>query len=279
MAWWVLLVSILAASPAEASGHTCEGDDGVSLHVVTLNTWGLPRPLAPNRRGRLPRIEALLRQADVDFVGLQEVWSGARRHFLTEHVRMPESKGDSGLAVMTKHAITGMRVVPFRRARGFDAFKRKGVVDVAFEHPEVGPVRVLVTHLQSGRGRKSAEVRADQVDQLLELLADVRQPVLVLGDFNLYRDLPVDAATLQRLAGAGLVDAMDELGLDVPTYPADGTRLDRVYLRCSDRICLHPEAALSLLQLEPLSDHNPVHVRFRAHRKRAVDDPERVAAD
>lgn len=239
------------------------------MRVITVNTWGLPSPLAPDRRGRLPRLERRLREAAHDLVGLQEIWSGARPLFSGDlHTG---SGGDAGLALMTPHEPAGLELHRFRSATGLDTLKPKGFLVAHVEIPEVGPVHVVVTHLQAGRGRRAARVRADQIAQILEHLAPVREPVVLMGDLNLYEGDPVDQHTERRLAGAGLVDAARALGAAEPTYPAQSARLDRVYVRCGDTTCLHPEAARVLASYEPLSDHLPLRVDLHAHRR----DPER----
>src|SRR5690606_16922820 len=64
----VLLFGLTAPAAAD-----CTSAENERLQVVTLNTWGLPPPLAPDRSGRLPLIEQRLREAAHDLVALQEV--------------------------------------------------------------------------------------------------------------------------------------------------------------------------------------------------------------
>lgn len=266
-----LVVFVLAWAPL-ARAHTCEGEGGELVEVVTMNTWGLPPPLAPNRRARLPRIDRLLRDGDYDIVGLQEVWNGARRLFGRD-LHLPDEGGDSGLALMSEHHTVDVRQHRFRSARGVDALKGKGFLDARVELPVVGPVRVIVTHMQAGHTEKAAQVRSDQVAQLLEHLEGIARaevPVLLMGDLNLYDDLERDVLTARKIAQADLVDVASELGAERSTYGSQRARLDRVYVRCSDAVCLHPEMALALAELELLSDHRPVHVRLRAHLRRSA---------
>lgn len=237
--------------------------------MVTVNTWGLPAPLAPDRKGRLPRIERRLREAADDLVGLQEVWAGARP-WIGSSLHVPDGQGDAGLALMTPHEAMDLELHRFRSATGFDALKQKGFLSARVTLPSVGVVRVVVTHLQAGRGQRAAQVRADQVAQILEHLATVQEPVVLLGDLNLHARHPVDARTERMLAAAGLVDAARALGATEATYPGQGERLDRVYLRCGRATCLHPEAARVLSSYEPLSDHLPLRVDLHAHPR----DPE-----
>lgn len=257
---------------APAHADRCDAPDAGSVRVVTLNTWGLPSPLAPDRRGRLPRLERRLREAAHDLVGLQEIWSGARPLFSGD-LHVVDGDGDAGLALMTPHEPAGLELHRFRSATGFDTMKQKGFLVAHVDIPDVGPVHVVVTHLQAGRGRRARRVRADQIAQILEHLAGVREPVVLMGDLNLYEGDPVDARTERMLADAGLVDAARSLGAAEPTYPAQSARLDRVYVRCGDATCVHPQAARVLASYEPLSDHLPLRVDLHAHPRTPEHHP------
>lgn len=251
-----------------ADAHTCEQEgDGRLIEVVSLNAWGLPPPFAPDRKRRLPRIDRVLRESRFDIVGLQEVWRGARRLMRRDHLHLPDRAGDSGLALLSEHVTGSVLVHRFQRSVGFDALKSKGFLDARMELPDVGSVRVIVTHLQAGRSKRAAAVRATQVQEILAHLTEIIEPLVVMGDFNFYDDLPIDALSIQRLEGAGLIDAAVQTDADRPTYPGQRARLDRVYLRCGARTCLHPEMALVLAELDSLSDHRPVYVQVRARRR------------
>lgn len=259
----MLLFGLTAPAAAD-----CTSAENERLQVVTLNTWGLPPPLAPDRSGRLPLIEQRLREAAHDLVALQEVWSGARRFF--EHpLHLPEAEGDSGLALMSRQEPSHVEFHRFRSQTGIDALKNKGFLAVHLDMPDTGRVHVVITHLQSGRGQGAARVRADQVQQILEHLESVREPVVLLGDLNLHDEHPIDTRTEALLGRAGLIDAAVAMETPETTYQATRERLDRVYVRCGDRTCVHPEGAMVLAGYESLSDHLPLQVDLHLHPRSA----------
>ena len=88
----LLSLSIVAASaecppPREAT---------TPLSVVTFNAWGLPAPVANDRRGRVPRIARWLEEQGYDVAGLQEMWRGAMRLFprMALPLTAPAARGD-----------------------------------------------------------------------------------------------------------------------------------------------------------------------------------------
>lgn len=245
----VLVAASLLSTPALAAD------------VVTMNAWGLPEPIAPDRRDRLPLIADFVRERTPDLVAFQEVWRGAVSLLGLDGLRREGRDGDSGLALWSPHPVRDVRAHTFRAARSVDAWKDKGVLAATVDFPDLGVVRVLVTHLQAGDGSRNAAVRAAQVEQILSLVDD--RPTMVLGDFNFYVDEPLDVASAGRLAERGLVDAAVHLGSIEPTYPGSSHRFDQVWLAG-----LVP-TALEVIAYDDdprtrnpprLSDHRPVRV-------------------
>lgn len=219
-----MIVAILGCALAQA------GD----VDVVTLNTWGLPSPITPDRAGRLGRAESWIDGLQADVVGLEEVWRGARPFLVSlPGLHLPDATADSGLGLVTPHEVEGLGVRSYRSARGLDALKSKGLLQATVQLAD-GPVAVFVTHLQAGRSANDAAVRADQVDQLLAQVSRVGLPAIIMGDFNLYDKQPDDDATAQQLIDAGLVDAAATAGVIEPTYPGYPDRYDRIYVLDSD---------------------------------------------
>lgn len=244
----IALLLTALASPANA----CDGDAGLS--VVTWNAWGLPSPIAHDRRGRLPRIAEWLEASSYDLVGLQEIWHGAIS-MLPLPALFPEARGDSGLALVTGHDVTRQALHPFETERGIDGLKAKGLLEADVRLRDGREVVVGVTHLQSGSGGRNAWVRREQVKEILSVLS-VDRPVVLMGDFNLYRDDPVDEGTLAHLAEAGFVDAAAQAGALSGTYPGRSDRFDRIFVRDGATRCL---TTLSAAVPDPgLSDHRPV---------------------
>ena len=137
-----------------------------TLDVLTLNAWALP--WSRHRKRRLAALTEWLRQRDDDVVGLQEMWGRSLRH-VPHRLTHARERRDSGLAVGGELALRDApRMRPFRRARGPDALKGKGVLS-AIAHLEQGGIRLMVTHLQAGW--RHGDVRAHQVDELLQRIA------------------------------------------------------------------------------------------------------------
>lgn len=241
----VLTALLVTLAPASAC-------DGPELRVATLNAWGLPAPVAADRRGRMPRIARWVEDRGYDVAGLQELWHGALRLFDAPNLTLPNQESDSGLALVTRHPVLSSHTVTFREERGFDAWKAKGVL-LAEVAPggATEPLVVGVTHLQAGGGARAAQVRESQVVELLAALPDDR-PTVLLGDFNLYDDQPADVASYDRLRAAGFVDVGEDRGALGGTYPGLPDRFDRIWVRASGR-CLEAERAEVI---DPhLSDH------------------------
>ncbi len=260
-----LLLALLPAAFATPDACTLHATPAATLDVATLNTWGLPRPFANDRRGRFPGISEFLEDSAFDLVGLQEVWDGARPLLQIPDLYLPNmGRGDSGLALATGLPLSGMQTLTFSGGSGTDRLKKKGVLSAVVEVPGAGSIQVLVTHLQSGDAPREARARSEQITELLTLLES--GPAVVMGDFNLYAENPIDIETVALLEGAGLWDAAARVGVTDPTHPGEGERLDRIYARGADGVCLEPTAARVIDYGDvALSDHLPVQVRLQVH--------------
>lgn len=258
------LVGALAlALPAAA----CESD--AHLDLVSLNAWGLPAPLAPDRAGRLAAAAAWLDTDPADLVALQEVWDGAVG-VLPLRVARSGPGGDDGLGFVGDHPVDALR---FRHAHGFDGLKRKGALRTRRRVGDAD-VQVVVTHLQAGIGRTPARVRERQLADLLAWIDGVPGPVVLLGDFNVDEAQPHDAAFLGALAGAGFTDVARALGSDHPTYPGNGRRYDRVLVRSGGGWVVEGER-FEVVDYDDdpdthapvrLSDHRPLRARLVVRR-------------
>jgi endonuclease/exonuclease/phosphatase family metal-dependent hydrolase len=262
---WMLWTPAAPACPFAAEGAAPE----VPLSVVTLNAWGLPRPVASDRRGRLPRIAGWLEERGYDVAGLQEMWRGAMRLFPWSRggLTAPQAGGDSGLAILTPHEVQSKRLHAYEAERGFDTFKAKGLLLAELAVDDGREVTVGVTHLQAGGGRRNAEVRALQVDEMLTALGDSSRATVLLGDFNLYAGEPVDQQTWQRLEAEGFVDVAAVAGATGGTYPGRADRFDRIYVRDGAQRCWVTRSA-EVLESD-LSDHRAVEAVMSSARRRS----------
>jgi endonuclease/exonuclease/phosphatase family metal-dependent hydrolase len=249
---------------------------GDELTVVSLNAWGLPAPLAPDRAARMGSLGAWIDTLDADLVGLQELWDGAVP-LVDLDLTLSRDGGDDGLAMVSGHHLEEVGVRRFRDARSFDALKRKGILRARLVRPSGPDVWVFVTHLQAGYGRANAAVRERQLAELSAWLAETQGPVLVLGDFNVDERHPEDAPFLETVGRLGLVDAAAAVGVTDGTYPGDGRRYDRVFARDGGGWRITAEHA-AVVQYgvaggpERLSDHLPLVVRLRVDRAEEVGE-------
>lgn len=264
-----------------------------TLDIFTLNTWGFRWPLARDRDARFSRIAAHLAEGRYDAVAMQELW-GSSPHALEtealswvgEDAELPRGfrRNDSGLgfkvrrsAVASSQAVR--RVVhAFRKAAGFDRLKRKGFFGIDLQAEGIGPVTLLNTHLQAGE--KAARVRRHQLDELLEAAEGIDNPIVLCGDFNLFRGSAEDRAAHRALGLAGFIDASEAIDRPEATYltsnpyvpVADGDqRFDRIYLRDGlvdgHRVHLVPsDVRVVVDHAAPFSDHEGVAARLEVVR-------------
>jgi endonuclease/exonuclease/phosphatase family metal-dependent hydrolase len=242
------------------------------LDLLTANLWGLPWPVARERRARKHRFAEHLTRWTYDLVGIQELWWPWRRSLRLSSLTIPRTSRDSGLALAGRLPIRdAVRVEHFRRGVGVDRLKRKGTLRASVETAS-GELSVCVAHLQAER--RHAAVRARQLQQLLDQLAAERRPVVLMGDFNLHDDCEEDRRSAERVRAAGFADAALELARAEPTYhsasnpyvrnPREAHRFDRVYLRDGSGLRLRPlQAEVVRLNPRPVSDHHPLRVRVR----------------
>ncbi len=244
------------------------------LDILTLNLWGLPWPAARQRPQRKRLFADHLADAAYDIIGVQELWWPWRRTLAPLGLHLPTARRDSGLALGTNLPLRGrLELEAFRATAGVDRLKRKGVLHGRVVLPEGrGLLRVCVTHCQAEPS--GAGVRERQVQQLVDILRREHGAVLLMGDFNFYRELAADRRSAERLADAGLVDVAETLGhQDQPTYCPDtnsfvrrrrrpAERFDRILVRDGGGVRLVPRQIDVLgVTPAPFSDHHPVRAR------------------
>jgi hypothetical protein len=135
-------------------------------------------------------------------------------------------------------------------------------------HMQLGPgapVDVYDLHMEAGDSVEDDAARDRDIDQLLTFMANFSAgaAVIVGGDFNLHTDHEPASSQFQRLlTAAELRDACSTVACNRPGS------IDKFLFRDSDRIKLSVDAWSSPTERfvtsegEPLSDHDPVLVRF-----------------
>lgn len=268
---------------------TFDLEPALTLHLMTLNTWGFRWPLARHRARRFQRINEHLREQDYDLVALQEMWNGAKETLGDTGLVWAGEEGrtsprlsmeQSGLGFKVRDGLKkGVRAVrslfrSFSQQRSWDRVKDKGFM--AVEVP-VGAHRVTVvnTHLQAES--KYARVRRGQLDQILEAVDAVETPVILCGDFNFFDTVHEDKAGHAALARHGfgdaslLIDRPDATYLQKNPYVGgrDDHRFDRIYVRdgrpdgSGRRVRLAVEEVKVIIDhAQPMSDHEAVTARI-----------------
>jgi endonuclease/exonuclease/phosphatase family metal-dependent hydrolase len=261
-----------------------------TLDILTLNTWGFRWPLARDRDVRFARIREHLAANRYDAVALQELWGSSPGalgrtgfNWVGDDSDLPRGlrRNDSGLGVkvrdgLSKGASAFKRMArAFKRATGFDRLKNKGFQMVELPIGALGHVTLVNTHLQAGE--KEARIRRSQLDEMLEAVESVRSPVIICGDFNLFRDSAEDRAAHRSLHLAGFLDASEAIDRPEPTYLTSNPyvpknegnqRFDRIYMRDglgeSCRLRLVPaDVRVIVDHSAPLSDHEGLAARIR----------------
>ncbi|HKU37380.1 MAG TPA: hypothetical protein VJR89_04515, partial [Polyangiales bacterium] len=126
-------------------------------------------------------------------------------------------------------------------------------------------VHLYDLHMEAGESAADDTARAADIDELLAYISEHSKDValIVAGDFNLETDREPAASQLERLlSSARLTDACQKLDC-----PKPGS-IDKVLYRSSADLALDAEswklesAVFVTPEGGPLSDHEPVAVRF-----------------
>jgi hypothetical protein len=126
-------------------------------------------------------------------------------------------------------------------------------------------VDVYTLHMEAGGAPEDDALRDAGVTQLATFMNDFSagRAVIVGGDFNLHTDTEPDRTQFERLlAETGLADVCATLGCPEPE------RIDKFLFRSAETLVLTPRSWRLETDVfvrddgEPLSDHDPVAVRF-----------------
>jgi endonuclease/exonuclease/phosphatase family metal-dependent hydrolase len=204
------------------------------MRVATYNIHGC---VGLDRQRKPERVADVIAGLDADIIGLQEVEGRESRtkidqaeHLaarlglnLVEGPLLIEAKGSYGNALLTPHRVLEVD----RRVYKRPGSQTRGLIDVKLEIPDLGPLRVIVTHLEV----RDHRIRSTQLREIKHLIDDgPRGPTVLLGDLNEWWN--------RRLALRALDRSIHFLHSPA-TFPArlPLLRLDRIAvrgLRCAD---------------------------------------------
>lgn len=238
-------------APSPGLDQPARSSTGITLDVLSLNTYALPAPLGKNIAERSERIGAALQGYHI--VGLQETFSKDSRYLAvgTESVGLSVERHaptdrrllNSGLTTLSQYEIVERDFRPFQYASHADALAQKGVSFTRIRLPEGELIDVYNTHFQAMKDKADApheklglkimgllfsgyamprdDIRAHDAEVLQALMREKDQghPVIVTGDFNTQES---DALYSTLKEANGLSDAFRELHPEDPGYTSDG---------------------------------------------------------
>jgi len=285
-----LLVLLLAL----ASG--CQRGE---FDALTYNVAGLPQGVsASNPDAFMPQIGPLLN--DYDVVLLQETFntpqpnplaplrlyhevleSASRHRFRSVSKPIPLGTDPSRPTALLSDGLNMFSDFPFdplvrMRWTGCfgvadgpgdgDCLGQKGFsVARTYVAPGVS-IDIYNLHGEAGGGPPDQQLRSDNMVELAAaiLAYSAGRAVIVGGDFNLHTDRALDAAQFKTLLDAtGLIDACDYLACTEQLGS-----IDKFLFRSGGDVVVVPRSfhfeveTFASPQGEPLSDHDPLHVRF-----------------
>lgn len=263
------------------------------LYNIRYGTGGVPgrgpfQFFRPTHQ-RLDEIIEFIRGVDPDVAGLVEVDAGSYRSRRGNQARLIAESLGHYHAYRSKYAIDSLaQRMPVMRKQG-NAFVvrdanrevrchyfRRGIKRLVFEL-ELPGVVIFLVHLALG-GR----VRLHQLQDLYQLVRQVRKPLIVAGDFNVFWGAH-EIALFRAACGMQSADALGR-----PTWPSWHPR------RQLDFILHSPDIVIDRFDVLPtqLSDHLPLVCEFhvetilsmarpvekKTNRDPPPDEPSRVAA-
>ena len=228
-----------------------------SLRVMTYN---IHVGIGMDKKLNLQRIADVINREHPDLAGLQEVDRGVQRteriDEIAEIARLTRMEyafaynlqfqgGQYGVAILSRFPIKSIDHWRFANVREKE---RRGMIRVEVDvHGQT--INFVTTHLDY----QYEDGRVFEAEQLLKLLAGIKGPLIVAGDFN---DLPGAAA--YRIMTRQFRDAWVESKAvgDGLSYPADkpAKRIDYIFYRPDDFI----RATRAWIINTQASDHLPV---------------------
>src|SRR3954466_4942863 len=193
---------------AQAAAHSSLSSNTKTLRVMTYN---IQHGAGTDQKLNLPRIAEVIRREHPDLVGLQEVDRGVERtgrvDEIAELARLTKMEyafaynlhyqgGQYGVAVLSRFPILS---IDHRRFANLREAERRGFIRVRVS---VGgrQINFVTTHLDY----QFADGRLFETEQLLKALAEVKDPLIIVGDFN---DVP--AGSSSKLMRAHVQDAWE----------------------------------------------------------------------
>ncbi len=158
------------------------------MRVATYNIHGC---VGIDRQRKPDRVADVLVGLEADVIGLQEVEGRRSRskvdqamHLadrlglnLVEGPLLLEGKGGYGNALLTPHPVLAVERLSYRRPGS----QTRGLIDARLDIPQIGQLRVIVTHLEV----RDHRIRSTQLREIKHLIDDGPPgPTVLMGDLN-----------------------------------------------------------------------------------------------
>ncbi len=270
----------------------------MDLKILTFNIWDIPFWFCVNRKRRMARLGAFLKEKNTDVLCLQEnfdvlhrrlmhktlgetIYNLHNNHHKTRRVFLYKKFDKTGgLATYSKFPIVNTEFVPFKKPLLMSLPEKlgsKGFLKTLIKTPK-GNIMVVNVHFLHGLAGTARSLRNMQIKQLIENLRSVKNTVILAGDFNDEANSHIDNFS-HEFRGAGFSDAALFLKkIPQPTLLTSNKytsilfqyrgnkseRYDHIFIRNCKRVILKVLDLETLLQPEdPLSDHEPVMAKLR----------------
>lgn len=256
--------------------------DTTEFTVLTYNVQA--RPWFDETQEKFRRMSPLLNRFDICafqecFKDHHRLWQAAEHPVKIYHATLkhPFEITGSGLSILGNFPLKEADGIHFKDEGDFQNRPAcKGVLLARFDVYGM-PLDVYTTHIAAGKKADSRRAKFAQGDELIQFVREQSPPdhsILVLGDFNMRpsrgpkdkeenRDNPKVVGFDRIVSSLGLRDASDEI--NGPT----GIEIDRILFRPGEGYAMRPlswqhdDPAFYTPDGKPLSDHEPVFVRFQ----------------
>lgn len=223
--------------------------DGVYDHALQHKVL---RELSPDLVALQEVDQFTKRSGNVDVVGGFGKALGMTSHFAAA---LPYMGGSYGSAALSKLPVISDESVhmPVK-----DGEPRVAVIRLV-QLPDGGKLAFVGVHLDSG---DNDAARRENARTLLERLKNIKEPVVVTGDFN---DQP-DTATLAMFAEAGFRRCVPQG--DARSFPANDPKIiiDHVFIRDGDQQSIQ-DVGTKVVNVDHASDHRPLLAKLRLVKK------------
>ncbi|HKC62561.1 MAG TPA: endonuclease/exonuclease/phosphatase family protein [Pyrinomonadaceae bacterium] len=250
---------LLAVCGVVKTGERAVNSFSNSKRTLRVMTYNIQHGAGTDQKLNLPRIAEVINRVHPDLVGLQEVDRGVERTERVDEIselarrtsmeyafayNLHYQGGQYGVAVLSRFPILS---VDHRRYDNRREARRRG-----FIRAEVSVAGRRISFVTTHLDYQYEDGRVFETEQLMKALDEVKEPLIVVGDFN---DLPTESA--YKLMRTRFDEAWEINGSDSGlSYPADKPkkRIDYIFYTKADGVKVKRAWVVDTLA----SDHRPV---------------------